>query len=167
MRPTTIALLSFVAATVLVLAAVAASGLLLPETVPTHFGAGGAADAWSTRTSAVTFLTIVSGGLVALFALLAWATPKMPWDWMNVPGKERWAELGRQDEVRRRLRSDILWLGTATALLNVAITLSVVDAARSGTDRLPTWFFLALGAWTVAIVGYAAASMVRYRTLAR
>ena len=97
-------------------------------------------------------------------ALLAWATPRMPWEWINLPGKERWAELGREDEVRRRLRTDLLWLGTATALLDVALTCSIVEAARGGTGQLPTWFYFSFVTWLVAIAGYTAfMGLVRYR----
>lgn len=156
-------MLTFTITTGLALVAVAVSAALLPERVPTHFGAGGATDDWGTRTGAVTFQALITAGTGALFAALARWMPELPWEWINLPGKQRWAERGLQDEVRRRLRTDMLSLGSATAVLNVALTASTVDAARSGTDRLPWWFFLALGAWLATITGYAVfACLVRY-----
>jgi uncharacterized membrane protein len=148
------ALLAFLTTTTLALAAVVGSASLLPEVVPLHFGVAGEADDWGTRSSAVVFLTVVTAGLAALFALLAWATPKIPWEWVNLPGKERWTELGRREEVRRRLRADLLWLGAATSVLNIAVTLSILVAARSGSGRLPTWFFLAFVTWLGVIAVY-------------
>ena len=107
---------------------------------------------------------MITVDLNALFAVLAWRMPTLPWEWVNVPGKQRWERAGLQEEVRRRLRSDLLHLGSATALLNTALTFSTVDAARSGTDSLPWWFFLAFAAWLVVVTGYAVFSCsVRYR----
>ncbi|NIZ90952.1 DUF1648 domain-containing protein [Kineococcus rubinsiae] len=158
------AALTFTAATGSALIAVAVSAVLLPERVPTHFGAGGAADDWGTRTGAVVVQAAITAGTGALFAALARWMPTLPWEWINLPGKERWAEQGQQDEVRRRLRSDVLWLGSTVALLNTALTASTVDAARSGTDHLPWWFFLAFGTWLATITGYVVyMGLVRYR----
>ncbi|MEZ0493436.1 DUF1648 domain-containing protein [Kineococcus sp. TBRC 1896] len=164
MRRPTPAVLTFAITTALALIAVVVSATLLPERVPTHFGADGAADDWGTRTGAVTFQAAITAGLAALFAVFAWQMPKLPWEWINLPGKQRWAEAGLQDEVRRRLRADLLWMGSAMALLNIALTFSTVDATRNGTDSLPWWFFLAFGAWLVAMTGYVAFMVVvRYR----
>ena len=157
-------MLPFVITTTLALLAVVVCALLLPGRVPTHFGANGAADDWGTRTSAVALQAVITAGLGALFAALAWWTPKLPWERINLPGKQRWAERGLQDEVRRRLCTDLLWMGSAMALLNIALTFSTVDAARSGTDSLPWWFFLAFGGWLVAMAGYVVFMLlVRYR----
>ncbi|WP_432512264.1 DUF1648 domain-containing protein [Kineococcus sp. SYSU DK001] len=161
MRRPTLAVLTFTITTALALIAVAVSATLLPERVPTHFGANGAADDWGTRTGAVASQAAITAGLAALFAVLAWQVPKVSWEWINLPGKQRWAEAGLQDEVRRRLRTDLLWMGSAMALLNTALTFSTVDATRSGTDRLPWWFFLAFGAWLVAMAGYVAFMVLR------
>ncbi|MBB2903300.1 putative membrane protein [Kineococcus radiotolerans] len=157
-------MLTFTITTALALVAVVVSATLLPERVPTHFGANGAADDWGTRTSAVTLQAATTAGLGALFAVLARQMPKVSWEWINLPGKQRWAEAGLQDEVRHRLRTDLLWMGSAMALLNTALTSSTVDATRSGTDGLPWWFFLAFDAWLVAMAGYVAfTGLVRYR----
>jgi len=164
MRRPTPAVLTFMITTALALIAVAVSATLLPERVPTHFGANGTADDWGTRTSAVTFQAAITAGLSALFAVLAWTMPKVPWEWINLPGKQRWAEAGLQAQVRHRLRADMLWMGSAMALLNIALTFSTVDATRDGTNSLPWWFFLALGIWLVAMTSYVAfMGLVRYR----
>ncbi|MEZ0163722.1 DUF1648 domain-containing protein [Kineococcus sp. LSe6-4] len=164
MRRSTPAVLVFVITTALALLAVAVSVVLLPARVPTHFGADGAADDWGTRTGAVAFQAVITAGTGALFAALARWVPTLPWEWINLPGKQRWADRGLQGEVRRRLRTDLLWMGSPMALLNLALTSSVVDAARSGTDSLPWWFFLAFGGWLVAMTAYVVFTCtVRYR----
>lgn len=168
MRRPSHAVLAFVSTTALALVVVLVTAPLLPARVPTHFAADGAADGWGTRTSAVTFQAAITAGLGALFAGLAWWMPKLPWGWINLPDKQRWAQRGLQDEVRRRLRTDMLRLGSSVALLNVALTVSTVDAARNGTDSLPWWFFLAFGGWVVTITGYVVLMcLVRYRLPAR
>jgi len=56
----------------------------------------------------------------------------------------------------------------ATSLLDLAVTPSVVEAARGGNGRLPPWFFAALVAWLVVIAGSTGAGCrVRYRGPAR
>ncbi|WP_432562072.1 DUF1648 domain-containing protein [Kineococcus sp. SYSU DK003] len=153
----------FVGTTVLAFAAVVLAAFLLPDRVPTHFGGSGAADDWSSRAGALTFLSLLTAGMTALFAGLAWWMPRVGWEWVNLPAKQRWAELGLQDEVRRRLRTDVLWTGSAMSLFEIAVTSAVVDAARSGTDRLPGWALVAFVVWLVVFVGYAASTPLRYR----
>ena len=137
----------FAVTTVLAAAAVVIAAGLLPERVPTHFGAGGDADDWSSRTEAVTFLALLTLGMAGLFAALAWWMPRMSMEWVNVPDKQRWIEAGREGELRRRLREDALLFGASTNVLVLSTTIAMVQAASSGTDALPVWWFVVFAGW--------------------
>ena len=51
----------------------------LPEKIPTHWGAGGRPDAWTTRDGVCIHLTLLPAtmaGMILLFAALPWLSPK-------------------------------------------------------------------------------------------
>lgn len=154
----------FAVTTVLSLAAVAVAAALLPDRVPTHFGASGAADDWSTRAGAVTFLALFTAGVAAMFAGLVRWTGRLPLAWINVPEKQRWVDAGREPELRRRLREDLLLFGAGVNLLALAVTAAVVQAARSDSGGLPGWWFVVFGAWLLVTITHAVlVGAVRYR----
>ncbi|MFB9377057.1 DUF1648 domain-containing protein [Kineococcus gynurae] len=155
MNPARLAATSLGAAALLAAGSVALSAALLPERVPTHFALDGAADDWSSRVGAVTFMAVLTVALAALFAGLAALVPRIPWDLVNLPDKQRWTELGKQDVVRRRLRTDLCWVGSATVLLVAVGNLAVLAAARSGSGRLPWWAGAVFGVWLLGLLGYA------------
>jgi hypothetical protein len=156
--------LAFVLTTVLALAAVVVAARVLPERVPTHFGASGAADDWSSRTAAIAFLGASTAGLASMFAALVRWTPRMSVEWMNVPNKQQWIEAGLEDELRRRLRADLLVFGTGMNVVSLSVTLSMVQAARSDSGGLPLWWFLLFGAWLLFTIGHVVFMYaVRYR----
>ena len=156
--------LAFVLTAALALGAVVVAAVVLPDRVPTHFGASGAPDDWSSRPAAVAFLAATTAGLTALFAALVRWTPRVSMEWVNVPGKQRWIEAGLEDELRRRLREDLLVFGAGVNVVSLSVTLAVVQAAHSSSGGLPLWWFLLFGAWllfTTAQVVHV--HVVRYR----
>ncbi|NAZ85476.1 DUF1648 domain-containing protein [Kineococcus indalonis] len=156
--------LAFTATAALAAAAVVVAALLLPERVPTHFAADGGADAWSSRAAAVTFLALLTAGTSGLFALLARWVPRTPAQWLNVPHGQWWIEAGREGELRRRLREDVLVLGAGTNVLVLSVTAATVQAASSGSGALPGWWFAVLGLWALSTLAHAVlAHRVRYR----
>lgn len=156
--------LAFVLTAVLSVAAVGWAASVLPERVPTHFGAAGAADDWSSRAGAVTGLGVLSVGMIAMFAGLVRWTPRLPIEWINVPEKQRWIGAGLEGELRRRLRVDLLLFGAGVNVVSLAVTLGMVHAARSADGGLPWWWFAVMAAWLVStVVHVVVLHAVRYR----
>ncbi|WP_432572938.1 DUF1648 domain-containing protein [Kineococcus sp. SYSU DK005] len=156
--------LAFAVTTAAAVAAVVVAAAVLPERVPTHFGATGEADDWSSRAGAVTFLALLTTGVAGMFAAFARGAARMSMEWVNVPHKQRWIEAGLEAELRRRLRVDLLLFGAGTNVLVLATTLATVQAARSGKDALPWWWFVVFALWLVATTAQAVfVHRVRYR----
>jgi len=154
----------FVLTTVLSLAAVGVAAAVLPDRVPTHFGAAGDPDAWSTRAGAVTFLALFTAGVAAMFAGLVRWTGRLPLAWVNVPDKQRWVDAGLEAELRRRVRADLLVFGAEANVLVLSVTAAVVQAARSASGDLPGWWFVVFGAWLLATITHVVVvGAVRYR----
>lgn len=154
---------AFVSTAAPAVAAVVVAAFVLPDRVPTHFDLLGTPDDWSSRAGAVTFLAIFTGGLLAVFVGLAWWAPRMSWQWINVPNKRQWVEAGLEDELRRRMRGDLLVIGAGMNVFCLATTLSMVQAARTD-GGLPWWWFVVLGAWLVFTIAHVAFMYgVRYR----
>lgn len=115
-----------------VLAAIAPG---LPERVPTHFGIGGGADAWGSRSEVLWMFGLVSAGILVLFLLITLAMGKIPVSLINAPNKDWWiATPERETLMRRRMASDMNVFGGATMLL---VTLLTVDTARAATTAEP------------------------------
>jgi uncharacterized membrane protein len=149
---------------VLAVAAVVVAALVLPERVPTHFGAAGAPDDWSSRAGAVTFLAVFTAAMVALFVGLVRWVPAMPVEWINIPNKRQWIEAGLEGELRRRLRVDLLVVGAGLNVVCLSVTLAMVQAAHSPHGGLPWWWFVVLGVWLVFTTAHVVVMhAVRYR----
>ena len=125
---------------------------VLPERVPTHFGADGRADGWSSRTGALAFSALIPLLVVLPMPLLSrlalWAPGQI-----NAPNKEWWTATGpRLRRFERLMREDLWLITTVTLLLLVAGQVGIVLAARSGGDAMPTWILpVALVVFLVAI----------------
>lgn len=127
---------------------------VLPERVPTHFGAGGEADGWSSRNGAVAFSALLPLLIVLPTPLMSKLTLWAP-ELINVPNKQWWTASGARLRRFERLLREDLWLITALTLaLLVAGQVGIVMAARSGTDQMPGWALP--GALVVFIVGLGA-----------
>jgi len=86
----------------------------LPESVPTHFGPGGAPNAWGHKSVFSVFgLLMVAGVVLAAMALL-----RMRPRWYNFPGKERVPRLPpeQQAQVHAPLQESLAWLGASIAI---------------------------------------------------
>lgn len=106
------------------IAAVAAWLLLrypaLPQTVPTHFGPDGQADAWGDKSSVLLLVPL----MVALGALIAWASTKPRWFNLPVPVTEQNAQ-----RLYREGERMLVWMLPAIALLFAGIAMSTVGLA--------------------------------------
>lgn len=131
----------------------------LPESVPTHWGAGGRPDAWDEKTFGSVFFPLMMGaGLSAFLSLIAAAVPMMvPPDRDATP----W-ELYRREGM---IRGTVAAMGGTSLLLAVMIGFLTV-AGWKNPEHVPVWPALVLV--TVILVAvlasYAIASRWARRT---
>lgn len=136
----------------------------LPEPVASHFGAGGLANGFSSRTG---YLLWVVGLLVVVPTLtagvLAYAARRFPAA-LSLPHRDYWLAPERREATLQYLMSHSAWLAALVALLVFAIHLLVVDANRTVPARLDTRvFLLAVGAFCVALAGWVRTLSRRFR----
>jgi uncharacterized BrkB/YihY/UPF0761 family membrane protein len=135
------------AVVLLVLAAV------LPDRVPLHFGPSLEPDAVGDRG---TFLALAAGAgaLVAgLLGGLAASMSRVPLGAVNVPHAAYWKTPEREPVLRRRLRDDLLVIGSLTLLL-LAVVFALTGEAAVDDSRLSPWAYAVLAVYVVAVLGY-------------
>jgi len=103
---------------------------VLPEQVPTHFGAGGRPDGWSSRAGALAFSVLLPLVLVyplPLLSRLALWSPSL----INAPHRDWWsATAPRLRRFERLVREDLWLIAMATLGLLLGAQVEIVLAAR-------------------------------------
>jgi uncharacterized membrane protein len=156
--------LTFVASVVLLVAALVAAAVGLPEQVPLHFDGSGDADRWGSRTEALVTMSLVGAFLVVLLGGSAAFVDRLPVTLLNVPHKQWWtATPDREARLRRMMATDLYAIGAATVLLVALAVLATLRAAR--TDATLGGLFLAgLVVYLLVVVGWTVwACTSRYR----
>lgn len=143
----------FLAAVLLCGASLAWAATSGPDPFPTHWGAGGAGDAWAPRGRAIAITTASMGGVAALFGLLARWTSAVPDHLVNLPAGSRayWLAPDHRTEFDALLQRSLLTIGTGVLLL-LAVTVAGTVLSPEGNPVLAvaTWGFLALVLLSVA-----------------
>lgn len=155
-------LLTLVAYAVLVVVA----ALVLPERVPLHFGFGGEADRWGTRTEAVLTFGLLGAGLAVVLGGGAELSSRLPLrsPWVNLPHKAWWtATPEREMRACERLRHDLYVIATAVMVLVSAVLVLTLVAARTEEARLPGGSGLSIGVLVVVLVGGLALVLWQFR----
>ena len=125
----------------------------LPERIPTHFGAGGEADAWGTKSIFSVFGgLIISAVILIAMALASRLSPK----WYNLPGRERVLRLPPQqrDHVMSPIREGLAWLAAAISIAFSLVARQTWAVALGRQETLSPWTIiipLVIGAAAIAI----------------
>jgi len=90
----------------------------LPETVATHYGAGGRANGWMTRSGYLVFMMVFLLGFSTLVSFLIGFIPhKLP-RLTNIPNRDYWLAEERREGSLQFLSSHGWWLGCLIVLLS-------------------------------------------------
>jgi uncharacterized membrane protein len=156
-------------AVVLLVAALAAFQMihyypLMPGTMVVHFGTSGAPNGWSARPVFIATF----GATEALIVLLGLALPsligRIPADFINIPNRQYWLASERRDESVSFIRTQVMWMETATLVFLMAIAQIIFTLNLSGAPRrLPGDFWIVAVAFVAVIVWFAARIMLRFR----
>ncbi|MFD9828637.1 DUF1648 domain-containing protein [Tsukamurella tyrosinosolvens] len=143
----------FLAAVLLCGASLAWAATSGPDPFPTHWGAGGTADSWSPRGSAVGILAVSAAALAALFGVLAACTSALPDGLINLPPTARayWLDPAHRPGLDALLQRYLLTVGTAVLLLlAVSVTGAIVSPEGNPVLGVGIWVVLAVIAVSTA-----------------
>lgn len=122
-----------------------------PAQVPSHFGASGQPDDWSSKGETLAILVPLGVGISILFSI-RWIYEKLPIEVINIPHKEYWFQRGERDYLFDCLMEFMRITAGALALLFamlLAVSLAValgVSLPNGLTFLLPVAFFIITGA---------------------
>jgi hypothetical protein len=140
----------------------------LPELVASHFGAGGAANALTSRASYARLYLILSGGTpLAIVLGTSWLPRRFP-GLSNIPRREFWLA----PENRARLHAELdragFGIGALTAFFFGLMHWLVLQANERRPPQLDNGaFFAALGTFVAALTAIAVALGIRLRRAGR
>lgn len=130
----------------------------MPDVVPSHFGAGGEVDDWSSKGAFLATMGLVGGGLHVGLPLLGWALARGGGAGLNVPHKEWWfADTGddhRLREFRSRTTTAMALIAAATTLLMAQTLYSTVAAAHMENPNLGAEFWITFVAYMIVTIGW-------------
>ncbi|MDN5723137.1 MAG: DUF1648 domain-containing protein [Corynebacterium sp.] len=116
--------------------------MVLPERVPTHFGSGGEADGWSSKTGALAFSILLPLLVVFPMPLMSLMALKWPTS-INAPNRDWWTATGpRLRRFERLLREDLWLIAALTLALMTVVDVGIVFAAQSANGNLSSGLIL-------------------------
>ena len=123
---------------------IAGSASLLPERMATHFGGGGEANGWMSRSADLVFFGGLGVGLPLFFIILSLMTGWVPARFVNLPHREYWLSPERRAQTRAYISRQTIWMGCLTVLFLAGIHYLTILANRATPPHLPMGLFLAL-----------------------
>jgi uncharacterized membrane protein len=132
----------------------------LPARVPTHFGAGGRVDTWSSRGAAAVSLGVLGLGVTLAFVALVALVQRVPRPFVNIPNADYWTRPEHRAQLRRLVADDLWLFGAWTLLLLVAVQLLILHAAQLAQPSVQPWAPVLL---VVYLAGLAARGGWMYR----
>ncbi len=99
----------------------------LPETMASHFGAGGRPNDYMSKVPFFWLLAASAGGSVAIVFAAAGMLKRLPARWINIPNRDYWLATDERREVAmNRIAAPMAWIGLLTAaLLAVAVEFTI------------------------------------------
>ena len=130
----------------------------LPEQMASHFNASGQPDDWTGKQS---FFLIMWGTyllLTVIFAAMGPLLNRIPESMVNLPNRQYWFAPERKQETVRILSIYMLWMGSSTLVLLLAIMHTTIEANIGADPRIgPPWLIIGsyLGftvIWSIAFI---------------
>lgn len=137
----------------------------LPDTMASHFGAGGVANDHMSKVPFFLFMAASAGGSIAIVFASAFFIRRIPSRWINLPNREYWLATDERREIALDcVVRPLAWIGLLTAaLLAVAVELTL----RANLEQIN----FANDVFIVLLIGYfvlvAAVLVWMFRELSR
>ena len=134
---------------------IAGSASLLPERMATHFGGGGEANGWMSRSADLVFFGGLGVGLPLFFIVLSLVIGLVPTRFVNLPHREYWLSPERREQTRAYISRQMIWMGCLMVLFLAGIHCLTILANRATPPHLPMGLFLMLtGGFQSGVVGW-------------
>lgn len=130
-----------------------------PPEVIGHFGANNGNPRFDPTGEFVAIMTVMVGGMVALFLAVPTLMRRIPIEFVNVPNRERWDTPERRAILARRTGADMNLMGAATVLMFVAMM--VLSTLGGLGETIPDGVFVALLTVYVAFIAALCVTMLR------
>jgi uncharacterized membrane protein len=123
---------------------------LMPERIPTHFGPGGAPDAWSVKSFGSVFMLLMIGTVVWLSMFLVnyylIIKPEDPRKYINIPGARKAAMNSEQIEaIRKATVQGMVMINMTMVLMFAVIQYGMVNTALGIQKGLGWGVYLLVG----------------------
>jgi len=133
---------------------------LLPVRVASHFGVGGAADGWMSRSGYLLFVAGFPLVIGLIFAGVSAMVGTLPACLINIPRKDFWLIPERRALTVRIIRNRLTWLLSLMTLFFAGLHVLTVEANRCVPAQLPmgglllvvTAFLMALMIWVILLL---------------
>jgi hypothetical protein len=132
----------------------------LPERVASHFGGGGQADGWMTRTGYLEFIALFGLAFPLSQVGIFFITRFFPPQAFNLPNREYWLAPARLRETHAWLLRHSLWLACLMVGFVTALHFTTIVANREQPAHLPMPMFSTLMGCILAGVAAWVAVMV-------
>jgi len=133
---------------------------LLPVRVASHFGVGGAADGWMSRSGYLAFTAAFPLVIGLVLAAVSAMVGTLPARYINIPRKDFWLIPERRALTVRIIRNRLAWLLSLMTLFFAGLHVLTVEANRSVPAQLPMGglllvvmaFLMALMIWVILLL---------------
>src|ERR1039458_5691568 len=145
---------------------IAGSASLLPERVATHFGGGGNANGWMSRSTDLVLFGGLGVGLPLFFIVLSFLTGWVPGQFVNLPHREYWLLPERRVQTRAYISRQMIWMSCLMVLFLAGIHYLIILANRSTPPHLPMDLLLALtGGFLSGVVAWSIVFIRHFRKI--
>ncbi len=127
----------------------------LPERVASHFGAGGEADGWSSKTSFFVIEGLVVALMIGSFLVLPRWMRSLPEGLINLPNKAYWLAPERRESTFAAMGEGMLWCGVATLALLFIIFQWTIQANLAPPPKLPDGMWVLMAGYMAFVVVWA------------
>ena len=123
----------------------------LPETIASHFDAGGQANGFMSKFGFIVFEVILLSILLAIFLSAAKLLTKMPDSMINLPNKDFWLAPERRERTLAVFGDFFAWLSVALTAMFIAVNYLVLNANLMEKDPNPRQFWIVLGLFFASV----------------
>lgn len=139
------------------------AGSQLPERVATHFGAGGQANGWMSRSASQWLVLSLSLFLPSIVVALSCLTRYVP-GITNIPNRDFWLAPERRTDTVNYLVGHSLWFASLAVWFVLGIEYSIVRANEQSPPRLSNpMLALVVGPFLLGTAAWVAILLRRFR----
>jgi uncharacterized membrane protein len=136
----------------------------LPAQIASHFGAGGVANGWMSRSGYLLFMLAFAVILPLVIVLSMSAVPRWKAGGINIPNRDYWLDPTRREATLKYIAAHACWLGSLMVVFITAIHFLLIEANATQPPRLPFQLFVTtVVLFVVALLAWMAMLALHFR----